>query len=152
MQALVGAFGVRLQHGAWPGTVNHAGNARFGIQPCIGVERGANGFNGLAKHGAGLLLHYGGQRFALGCGLHGAGQQQAPHLDRDAGCALRGSRVGYHAANVGFDAFGVFFRNHAAVKFETDFARHHVGVGAACNLAHVQIRVAYARHAGGDLL
>ena len=44
-------------------------------------------------------------------------------------------------ANVGFHFNRVFFRNHATIKFETDSARNHVGVGAAFNAPHIQIGV-----------
>jgi len=128
-----------LQHRAWAGAVDHARNARLAIQARIGVERRAHGRDGLAKNLLAVFLN----RFHQGLGawqrLQGARQKKA--FDPGGDARETGGRVGNHLADGRFDLRRIFFRDHAAVQFEADLSRHHVGMRAAFDAAHVEVGV-----------
>ena len=88
--AFVVALGVRFQHGARSGAVDHAGNAGLGIQAHVGVERRAHGGDGFAEQVLAVLANGLDQRLVAGQRPHGVGQQQALDLDADAGRGGRG--------------------------------------------------------------
>ena len=85
------------------------------------------------------------QGLVAGQGAHGAGQQQALDVHRDARAGP--GRVGNHLADGGFNLHRVFLGDHAPVQLEHHFARNDVGVSAPFDAAHIQIGVVDA----GDL-
>ena len=147
---LIGPLGIAFEHRARAGAVDHRRDAALAEQPGIGVERRSRRANRLAEHRAGVLGQGIHQRLVARQGLECMGQQHALDVHRDAG--LAGGGLADHLVQGGFHLGRVLLGDHAAVELEHHLAGHHIGVGAALDHAHVQVRVGDARHRAGDLL
>ena len=146
---------MRLSHGAGAGAVDHAGDTAFYIQAHIGVQRRPHIRDWFAKHGQTVFLDGFDQRLIASEWLHRTRQQQAAHvhlqLPATTGWPEAGRRLRDGAAQCGLDDRRLFFGDHAAVEFEDHRAGNHIGVGAALDLAHIEIGVGDAFYARADL-
>jgi hypothetical protein len=87
---LVGALGVRFEHGARPGAVDRRRHAGLAVEPHVGVERRARDRDRFAEHRLAVPLQRRDEAGVAGQRLQRAGEQQPLDLDRDAGPARRG--------------------------------------------------------------
>ena len=77
----VGTLGVRFEHGARAGAVEHRGDAAFAVQARVGVKRRAGGLYRLTEDGAGVLAQGFDQRAVAGQGLERAPEAFRAMLD-----------------------------------------------------------------------
>jgi hypothetical protein len=140
---LVGALGVRFEHGARACAVDRRRHAGFAVETHVGVERRPRFRDRHAEHRLAVLLQRRDERGVARQRLERAREQQSAHFDADAGSPCRRRRD--HLAQARFDRDRVFLGNHATVEPQHDPAGDDVGVGAAGDRADVEIGMRDAR-------